>query len=248
MPTLGDRLDTLEAALRSIVRQGVDAQVVLVTPAHKTAARLLGKRFDATVVDDPGRGLSAAMNAGLLLPGSESYYAWLNDDDLLRPHGLAVLRSLLEERPGSPLSYGACDYIDPDGRIIGTSRMGALAARVLPWGPDLIPMPATLTRLTCARNIGGYDESLKYAMDLDLLRRLQRTGPFASTRVSVAAFRWHADSLTVANRRASVAEAERVRRRYLPAPLASAAPLWNVPVRWATYAAAAEVNRRARRI
>lgn len=246
VPTLGERLDTLAGALKSIADQDVAASIVMVTPESAREARAIGDRFGAVVLDDPGRGLAAAMNVGLTQNGDETFYAWLNDDDILLDGGLSLLRQLLESSPSAPVAYGACDYIDPGGRLIGTSRMGPWAARILPWGPDLIPMPATLTRIAAARDAGGYDESLRYAMDLDLLRKLQRVGPFACTRTSVAAFRWHPDSLTVANRRASVGEAEAVKRRHLPPWMQPAAPLWNVPVRWATYAVARGVSRRAR--
>lgn len=248
VPTLGERMDTLEQALASIVAQSVPTRIVLVAPRAAVAARDLGRHYGGTVEDDPGRGLSAAMNVGLFAEGDERYFAWLNDDDLLRPDGLRVLKLLLDRRPDAPVAYGACDYVGPDGQLVGTSRMGDWAARILPWGPDLIPMPATLTRTAAARDVGGYDESLGYAMDLDLLRTLQRLGPFVSTRTCVAAFRWHPDSLTVANRRASVAEAEAVKRRHLPTALRPFSPLWHLPVRWATYSAARAVSRRTRRV
>lgn len=248
LPTLGERLETLEEALSSVASQTVRTRVVLVVPSAATGARAIGRRYNATLLDDPGRGLAAAMNTGLGLEGDEAYFAWLNDDDLLRPGGLDLLTRLLDASPDAPAAYGACDYIDEHNRLIGTSRLGPWAARILPWGPDLVPMPSTLTRLDAVRQVGGYCESLRFAIDLDLLRRLQRLGRFVSTRASVAAFRWHADSLTVANRRASVAETERVKRRYLPETLQPFAPLWHVPVRWATYAAARGVQRRAQRL
>ena len=248
VPTLGERLESLAETLESISNQDVATRVVMVVPRSAVAARRLGDDRGVVTVDDPGRGLSAAMNAGLLAAGREPYYAWLNDDDLLRPQGLRTLVALLEANPAAPVAYGACDYIDPEGRLLGASRLGPWAARLLPWGPDLVPMPSTLTRIADAGAVGGYDEHLRFAMDLDMLLRIRRRGPFVSTRETVAAFRWHPDSLTVANRSSSVAEAEMVKRRNLPATLRPFSPLWHVPVRWATHAAARGVSRRARRV
>lgn len=248
LPTLGERLESLAETLQSISDQDVCTRVVMVVPRSAAAARRLADDRGILTVDDPGRGLSAAMNAGLLAPGREPYYAWLNDDDLLRPHGLRTLVAMMDANPPAPVVYGACDYIDPQGRLLGASRMGPWAARILSWGPDLVPMPSTLTRAADARAVGGYDERLRFAMDLDMLLRLRRRGPFVSTREAVAAFRWHPDSLTVANRSSSVAEAELVKRRHLPAPLRPLSPLWHLPVRWATHAAARGVSRRARRV
>ena len=46
---------------------------------------------------------------------------------------------------------------------------------------------------------GGYDESLRFAMDLDMFLRLRSRGRFVSTPRTVASYRWHPDALTVAN-------------------------------------------------
>ena len=249
VPTLGERLDTLAHSLASVAgQQGVSTHLVVVVPERAKGARHIAVRHGATVVDDPGRGLSAAVNAGIAARRDETYYAWLGDDDLLALGGLATLSALLEGDPRAVVAYGACTYIDDRARTVTVSRAGGLATRVLGWGPDLVPQPASLTRVEALVAAGGYDESLRFAMDLDMFLRLKRQGRFVSTKHEVAAFRWHPDSLTVANRGLSLAESEKVKRRYLPAGVRPLSPLWDVPVRWATRAAAKQVNARARRV
>ncbi len=81
-----------------------------------------------------------------------------------------------------------------------------------------------------------------------MLLRLRRIGRFVSTREVISSFRWHADSLTVANRRISLAESERVKHRYLSAPARRIALLWDLPVRMATHVAARQVSRKARKL
>jgi glycosyltransferase involved in cell wall biosynthesis len=76
----------------------------------------------AVVVDDPKTGISDAINCGLAQRTDEQYYAWIGDDDLFRPGGLAKLQSLLEANPKAVLAYGGCDYIDPQGATIATSN------------------------------------------------------------------------------------------------------------------------------
>ena len=80
------------------------------------------------------------------------------------------------------LAFGGCDYIDADGRTIAVSNAGRLATFLLPWGPDLIPHPGTMVRLDALEAIGGFDRSLKYAMDLDAFLKLRAHGRFAWTR------------------------------------------------------------------
>ena len=248
LPTLGDRPETLTQTLQSVAdqRAHVDVTLVLVAPESAIEARAVASEFGAVIVDDPREGISEAINRGIAARTSETYYAWIGDDDLYRPGGLATLRGLLEGNPGAVLAYGGCDYIDAEGRTITTSNAAWLAKFLLPWGPDLIPHPGAMIRLDALEAIGGFDRSLRYAMDLDALLKLQAHGRFVWTRKSVSAFRWHAESLTVANRGASSAEAESVKYRHLPAVLRPISPLWHVPVRWASSFAAARVSATAR--
>lgn len=248
LPTLGDRLDTLKITLDSVENQRDDLNLtlVLVTPPGAVAARELALSMGAIVVDDPKEGISAAINHGLATRTTETYYAWVGDDDLFRDGGLLTLRSLLEATPQAVLAFGGCDYIDREGRTIAVSNAGRLATFLLAWGPDLIPHPGTMIRLDSLEAIGGFDRALKYAMDLDAFLKLRAHGSFVWTRRSVSAFRWHAESLTVANRFASSQEAESVKRRHLPSFLRPLSGLWHRPIRWASAVAAGRVNAQAR--
>lgn len=249
MPTLGQRLNTLGQSIASVTSQAeVRVRLAVVVPEAAKEARSIAHEAGATVLDDPRRGLSAAVNAGIDARQGEQFYAWLNDDDYFLPNGLSRLVSMLRLRPDAVVAYGGCVYVDEAERRIGVSSAGDLAHRIQPWGPNLVPQPSSVTRLDALVGAGGYDESLRYAMDLDMFLRLRKLGAFVSTREEVAAFRWHADSLTVGERKSSVTEAQQVKRRYLPAPARKVAPLWDLPVRWATYAAGRQVGRRAVRI
>jgi len=250
LPTLGDRLETLEAAIRSVIDQkrDVDVRLVVVAPPSAIEARRLAESVGATIVDDPKSGLAGAMNAGVSARDGESFYVGLGDDDLLREGGLRHLLDLAEKNPEAVVYFGACDYIDGDDRTIGVSRAGRLATMILAWGPDLIPHPGTLIRLDALEKVGSFDAHRRYAMDLDAFLKLKRVGRFVSTKRSVAAFRWHADSLTVSGRAASAKDAMEVKQAHLPAWLRPISAAWLVPVSWATEHAGKLVNGRARRL
>ncbi|MCX7521036.1 hypothetical protein OSC27_01955 [Microbacterium sp. STN6] len=244
LPTLGDRIELLRETLESIAAQRGDVQLTLalVAPRRATAARALGEKYGAVVVDDPKAGISEAINAGIAIRDGERYYAWIGDDDLFRPGGLVTLKTLLDAHPDAVLAYGGCDYIDAEGHILAVSNAAGLAKLLLPWGPDLIPHPGTMIRLDDLEHIGGFDRSLKYAMDLDAFLKLRSRGSFIWTRASVSAFRWHSNSLTVANRRPSSLESEAVKRRHLPVWLRPVSRIWSHPVRWASALAAKRVS------
>jgi len=248
VPTLGRRPDYLEQVLRSVRGQEAAADVVVVCPPEASAARDIAQTFGARVLDDPGS-LSAAVN--LVLAAAEprhKYGNWIGDDDLLTPGSLAGTTIALERDRSAVLAYGHCTYIDEEGRALWTSRAGRAAAWMLPWGPDLVPQPGMLFRLADFHAVGGLDESLSFAMDLDLLLKLRRRGRFIALRQPVSSFRWHASSLTVSDRTASLAESEAVKRRYLPSALHPFAPLWERPVRVATRLAARRMTAKARSV
>lgn len=248
LPTLGDRLETLQETLDSIDLQRTDVslRLVVVTPTRAQNARALAEKYGATIVDDPGVGISEAINAGIRTRNGEEFYAWMGDDDLFRPDGLKQLVELFNHAPDAIVAYGACDYIDEYGNVLARSKAGRIAQFLLSWGPDLIPHPGSMIRLDALESVGCFDTSLKYAMDLDAFLKLKRIGKFVSTTTPVSAFRWHPNSLTVASRKNSGAESEAVKARYLPLWVRPISWCWVLPVRWASNLAAKRVSMRAR--
>lgn len=247
LPTLGDRLDTLRETLDTInlQRNSVSLRLVVVAPSMAREAKELSMKYGAEVVDDPKYGISEAINCGIRMRKGEEFYAWMGDDDLFRNDGLAKLQSLLDADPLAVVAYGGCDYIDATGKILAQSRAGKLAQILLPWGPDLIPHPGSMIRLDALEQIGLFDQSLKFAMDLDAFLKLKKLGNFVCTREVVSAFRWHPDSLTVANRRNSSLESEAVKSKHLPNALRPIRFIWQYPIRWASSIAAKMVSSRA---
>lgn len=247
IPTLGRRVELLRQTLESIRDQlPCQADVVIVCPPDSEGAVKLAAEFGAQVVDDPGS-MTAAINAGLVQAApSHEFFNWIGDDDLLTPGSLGATMTALDADPAAVAAFGYCDYIDDAGRVLFTSRAGSLAPWLMTWGPDLVPQPGALFRLATVRQVGGLDPALSYAMDLDLMLRLRRRGTFVNTGRTLSCFRWHPTSTTVANRTASLDEAERVKRRYLSPAQRQLAPLWEGPVRTATRLAARRVNRLAR--
>ena len=247
LPTLGTRLESLALALESCatIPAHIETTVVVVAPKGATAAGQLALRHDATVVDDPGSGMADAINEAIATRGNEKYYIWVGDDDVLVGAGIAAAVEELESTPAAVVAYGHCEYIDDAGRVIGKNSAGKVAELLLPWGPNLIPHPGTVVSMDAIANAGFFDSELSYALDLDLFLRLRRQGPFLHVAHTTAQFRWHAQSLTVADRRASSREAMKVKAGYLPKSVKPFAPLWQWPVAWASTVAARQVSRRA---
>ena len=248
VPTLGRRIELLGQCLASLAEQSTPASIVIVAPSGSPEVEALAARFDAALVPDPGS-LAGAINAGVAHAGpSHEFVNWSGDDDLLEPGSLEATVKALDADPARVLAYGACRYIDADGQELWISRAGKWAPRILKWGPDLIPQPGMLVRRAAWEQVGGLDESFKFAFDLDLLLKLQVIGGFVDVGQIVSSFRWHGDSLTVGDRSTSLAESERARRRALSPGARRMAWAWERPVRMATRMAATELHRRAARL
>ena len=247
VPTLGRRPELLDRTLSSIAEQTVAADVVIVGPDDPTL-RASAEAFGAQWLPDPGS-QTGAINLGMAhAQPHHEFVNWLNDDDLLEPGSLAGTTRALDAQPTATVAYGACRYIDESGRELWISRAGPWATRILGWGPDLIPQPGMLVRRSAWEQVGGVDESYRFAFDLDLLLKLKRIGPLVDVGQVVSSFLWHADSLTVGDRTTNLEESERAKRAVLSPTARRLAWLWEGPVRVATRAAAGEVNRRAAKL
>lgn len=245
IPTLGTRLETLKRTLESISAQrGVAADVVVVAPTDRPELKSLIGTTGARLVLHPGH-ISAAVNRGFLEATKQHMYmAWIGDDDLMRPDALLHSSALLDKQPSAVLAYGPCDYIDVSGRLLFTRRPPPAAPWWLQFVPGLIKQETCLFRSDAIRMVGGLDESLLYAMDLDLLLRLRTIGSFARSKAVLAAFCWHTESITIANRAASFAEAQAVQRRAAHGLVRLMNPLVQRVMRLLMLAVSARINKR----
>ncbi|MDX6242726.1 MAG: hypothetical protein QOE76_449 [Frankiales bacterium] len=243
VPTLGRRPELLALTLASITGQPEPVDIVVVIPPGADEGRRLAAEAGARTLDDPGS-ISSAINAGFASAGPQHVYAnWIGDDDLLAADAVGEAVRALEATPDAVMAFGHCDYIDGEGRRLFTSRAGRFAPWLMTWGPNLVPQPGALIRVDALRRVGEVDPGLHYAMDLDLFLRLRAIGRLVNTGTTLASFRWHPESTTVANRARSLAEAEQVKRRYLSPVQQRLAPSWERPVRLATRLAARRVGR-----
>ncbi|NEK84259.1 glycosyltransferase family 2 protein [Blastococcus saxobsidens] len=210
VPTLGQRPSWLRDNLESLTRQGLPVDILVVS---RTPIGTLLDRFVAEVQQEVCEtpGLSAALQHGLSRLRNE-YVSWLGDDDLLAPGSLKTALAALDRNPSAPFVYGRTRYINEQGDTIGLTRPTSLAARYARYGKDFIPQPGSLLRRSALQTVGDIDVSLRNAMDLDLLLRLQRVGKPVYVPVELSAYRLHPSSITMT--KGNLDEGELVRRRH----------------------------------
>jgi hypothetical protein len=230
VPTLGTRPNFLRKCLESIRAAG-ECHIAIVRPVDTDLGEDVEKLADS-FVDDPGSGLAAAINAGIsALPRGVLFSTWLGDDDRLTAGSLGVSANAIDAQQAAAV-FGQCRYIDADGRQVWLNRSGRWTVPLLLVGPQLVPQPGSLFRRSDFERIGGLNENLKWAFDLDMFLKLRKMpGGLVFVKTPLAEFRWHADSLSVGSRKGSVTEASRVRQGHLPRSLRLASKLWE-PVVW----------------
>lgn len=243
VPSLGERLETLQRTLASIHgQQGVAVDTVLVVRRATAALDRLAADCGVRLIEDAGH-ISAAVNAGFALAGdAHRYVFWLGDDDQLRPGALASATAALERDASAVVCFGNCDYVDIGGATLFSRRPPWQAPLLLQFVPGLIKQEACVFRASAVRIVGGLDVALRYTMDLDLLLKLRRTGRFVRVPRVQAAFCWHRGSLTIANRGASLDEAQAVQRRHARGLARLALAVLQLPMRWLVLSVAARVN------
>jgi GT2 family glycosyltransferase len=250
IPTLGKRTDYFAHALESCreLGQHIPLRVCVVAPSDAVEARIQANNSGATVIDDPGTGMADAVNAALSTITTEEFYVWLGDDDALVAEGVVALVGVLDLDLSCVVAFGGCNYVDNQGRSIMTTRASRFVRFLLPWGPNFIPHPGTVIRVSALREVGGFTPGLSYALDLDVFLRLRRLGTLRPVPVIASRFRWHHESLTVASRGRSGVEALRVKTSHLPKWLRPLSGLWNWPILWLSFLAARVVSAKAIRL
>jgi glycosyltransferase involved in cell wall biosynthesis len=158
-------------------------------------------------------GISNAMNVGARLATGEVIAHLHADDYYLHPDTLArALREMASTQ--ARWAFGRI-VSDIDGRLVrDTWDMPPYSRSRLLRG-NFIGHPAVLVERALFLESGGFDESLKYAMDYDLWLRLAERSDPVYLGFELAAFRRHAGSLSTAQADEAFEEDHRVRQRHV---------------------------------
>lgn len=249
VPTLGWRTDSLDTTLKSLVVAGVGA-VVVVAPAtriHELSHQF--GRYGIKLISDPQRGLAAAINHGIAqLPTSVRYVNWLGDDDEIVPDCLVELKHKLISSIDVGLVYAGCEYRSETGVIVFRTRARRLYPLLMRIGPQLISQPAILFKRDMFDYLGGLNEKLRFAFDLDLLLRFKAITRFGRVPKTSAFFGWHHGSLSVTDRRLATTEASSVRIAHLPSRLRTIGQLYEPVLRKLILHAGSVVSRKANQL
>ncbi len=179
---------------------GTAAQELVVVAPGSQREELAARFPVARCIPESGGGLYSALNAGFRAVGDWTAGTWLNDDDRLVADGFRAAVACLESRPDLAGVYGRVRLIDGDGRYLAeipVARSGDDLGPLLAAGVIPLAQPGTIFRRDLFAQLGGLDESLRLAGDMEFFQRAWAAGlRFGYVDAVVAEFRVHGGQLS----------------------------------------------------
>lgn len=177
-----NRRELLARAIDSILAQTVPVDEIIVVDDGSSdgTEQMLAARYGDRIhhVWQANAGVSVARNRGMAMANG-SYIALLDSDDLWHPDKNARQLEWLERHPDYDMVLCDVERVDADGHPLGVLRRRDTIredGRVLRWlihDPALVPASMMMRRRVYKR-IGGFDESLRTAEDLEYHLRIAR--------------------------------------------------------------------------
>ena len=197
----------LEETLESIFAQeNVDREILVFDGGSTDQTVEVLRRHDARLAyweSTPDRGQTHAINKGLARMSGD-VWMYLNSDDLLVPGALSAVKRIFAD-PSIMWIGGSCENFDASGSI-GGIRVGPaerMKDYLAPWNrptPYVFPFSGSCyMRREVFEQIGYFEETYSYSMDMEFYSRAIFEGHFQPTITDevLAKWRWHPESKTM---------------------------------------------------
>ncbi len=189
-------------------------------------------------LSEPDRGQSDAINKGLHRAHGD-LLSYLNSDDLLRPGAIRASVQYLRDHPDVDLVFGDCDLIDDKGARVGQIQGQSYDLAQAFVGSAWVIQPGAFWRRSMSDQVGDFDRSMHYVMDIDYFLRAGVEGARAAYLPGTrAAFRLHGDSKSISAQPKFLSEWRRMMEQLyeqpdLPAALKALRPESEQFIDWA---------------
>lgn len=142
------------------------------------------------------------------------YFFWLNADDVMLEGALKHLLSVAERNPRPAIVYGDYLRIDGAGFVYAERRQPSFNYWDCLHGYITVQNVAAIFNTEQLRAAGGFDVTLQFVMDYDIVLKLGRRGEVRHINTFCGAFRVHAASKTTTINEVCQRETEALRIRY----------------------------------
>ncbi len=209
----------LRQCIDACLEQPVEKEVVVIDGGSTDETVEILKSYGTQVswVSEPDRGQSHALNKGVRMARG-SVIGWINSDDFYAAgKPLEPVARAFANDPTLDIVFTEGTLVDEQGAsYMDVKSTHPITARELLLRPgNSLFQPTIFFRRALFEAVGGVDESLHYAMDLDLwLKMLPRARRTEHIPRVVACGRIHRRAKTQVALRETVLEFWRVKRRY----------------------------------
>jgi len=138
-------------------------------------------------------GTASALNAGIR-HASGHYFAWLSADDRFKPDKLAKQMAFMQEQ-GAYASFSGYELIDQNGQVIGRQVEAGIPRKLDIYANMMngciINGCTVMLRMDVFREVGLFDERLRYANDYDMWLRVLSRYDFFYLNDALVQYRIH---------------------------------------------------------
>jgi glycosyltransferase involved in cell wall biosynthesis len=199
----------LRAAIASVLQQTLPDFELLICDDGSTDDSLAIARHYAErdsrvqVFTSENRGPAQTLKAGFA-KASGIYIGSVDSDDLLAPTALEETTTILDAYPEVGFVYTNYEVIDANGNLRGLGKRCQIPYSKNRLLIDFMTFHFRLIRRTVYEQVGGIDETCKYAEDYDLCLRLSEVTQVCHLSSPLYSYRRHSENMT--NQKREVAE------------------------------------------
>lgn len=167
----------IEDTIRSVLDQGYpDLEYIVIDGGSTDQTLDVLKKYAGQLswFSEPDGGQTDAINKGMKRARGD-IVAWLNSDDMYAPGVIRQAVAAFAQRPDVALVYGDAQWLDADGRAIGSCvSTEPFNRKRLLYYSNFICQPTTFFRRKALEEVGFLNEALHYVMDYELWLKLSQ--------------------------------------------------------------------------
>jgi len=202
----------IEETIQSVLSQDYPCiEYIVIDGGSTDGTRAILEKYTGRIqwVSEPDKGQSDAINKGWRRAKGD-IIAYLNADDTYTPGSVRTAVEFLSDHPEAGMVYGDGILTDGTGRVLSTHRAGEFSLRELVYCRDTILQPAVFLRREVFDTIGGIDDALHLAMDLDYWIRTGLHFPIVYIPQPLATAKVYGEAKSVALMHKYVADYEHI--------------------------------------
>jgi glycosyltransferase involved in cell wall biosynthesis len=203
-----NRASYLDETIQSILKQDYPKiEYIVLDDGSKDNTKDVLEKYSGRLTweSHPNMGETRTVNKGFKMAHGE-IIAVVNSDDPLLPGAVGAAVSFMQSNPEIIVAYPDWDFIDPNSKITGHLQVPDYDYLFMVRRHHCSPGPGAFIRRGAVELAKGRDPEFKYVADFEYWLRLGLYGKFARIPKTLATFRVHPDSASVAAKGKSMAE------------------------------------------